>query len=44
MRSLTLNGLSIEALPQLLVLLGSLAMLVLAGPTYRHFSGRPDSS
>ncbi|MDS0283526.1 TVP38/TMEM64 family protein [Haloarcula onubensis] len=44
MRSLTLQGLSIEALPQLLVLLGALAVLVLAGPTYRHFSGRPDSS
>jgi len=44
MRSLTLEGLSIEALPQLLVLLGSLSLLVLAGPTYRHFSGRPDSS
>jgi len=44
MRSLTLSGVSIEALPQLLALLGSLAVLVLAGPTYRHFSGRPDSS
>ena len=44
MRSLTLQGLSIEALPQLLVLLGALSVLVLAGPTYRHFSGRPDSS
>lgn len=44
MRSLTLQGLSIEALPQLLVLFGALAVLVLAGPTYRHFSGRPDSS
>ena len=44
MRSLTLSGVSIEALPQLLALLGSLAVLVLAGPTYRHFSGRPASS
>ncbi|WP_135304370.1 TVP38/TMEM64 family protein [Haloarcula amylovorans] len=44
MRSLTLTGVSIEALPHLLVLLGAMAVLVLAGPTYRHFSGRPDSS
>jgi uncharacterized membrane protein YdjX (TVP38/TMEM64 family) len=44
LRSLTLQGLSIEALPQLLVLLGSLAILIVAGPTYRHFSGQPDSS
>jgi uncharacterized membrane protein YdjX (TVP38/TMEM64 family) len=44
MRSLTLSGLSIEALPELLVLLGSMAVLVLAGPAYRHFSGRPESS
>ena len=44
MRSLTLSGLSIEALPQLLALLGALAVLVLAGPAYRHFSGRPESS
>ena len=44
LRSLTLQGLSIEALPQLLVLLGALAILIVAGPTYRHFSRRPDSS
>jgi uncharacterized membrane protein YdjX (TVP38/TMEM64 family) len=44
MRSLTLSGLSIEALPQLLVLLGATAVLVLAGPAYRHFSTRPESS
>src|SRR6056297_2721700 len=44
LRSLTLQGLSIDALPQLLVLLGALAILVVAGPTYRHFSGQPDSS
>jgi len=44
MRTLTLSGLSIEALPQLLVLLGSVAVLILAGPTYRHFSGQPESS
>ena len=44
MRSLTLSGLSIDALPELLVLLGSMAVLVLAGPAYRHFSGRPESS
>jgi len=42
MRSLTLSGLSVDALPQLLVLLGSLAVLVLAGPTYRHLT--PESS
>ncbi|QIO23740.1 TVP38/TMEM64 family protein [Haloarcula sp. JP-L23] len=44
MRSLTLTGLSIEALPHLLSLFGAMAVLVLAGPTYRHFSGRPESS
>ena len=44
MRSLTLSGFSIEALPQLLVSLGAMALLVLAGPTYRHFSGQPESS
>ncbi|WP_276272553.1 TVP38/TMEM64 family protein [Haloarcula litorea] len=44
MRSLTLSGLSIDALPQLLVLLGAVAVLVLAGPAYRHVSGRPESS
>jgi uncharacterized membrane protein YdjX (TVP38/TMEM64 family) len=44
MRKLTLSGLSIEALPQLLALFGALAVLVLARPAYRHFSGRPESS
>ena len=44
MRSLTLSGLSVDALPQLLVLLGSMAALVLAGPAYRHFNGQPESS
>ena len=44
MRSLTLEGLSVDALPQLLVLFGALAVVVLAGPTYRHVTGRPDSS
>ncbi|WP_254271875.1 TVP38/TMEM64 family protein [Haloarcula marina] len=44
MRSLTLTGLSIDALPHLLALFGAMAVLVLAGPTYRHFSGRPESS
>jgi len=43
MRSLTLSGLSIDALPQLLVGLGALAILVLAGPTYRHVTGSPES-
>jgi uncharacterized membrane protein YdjX (TVP38/TMEM64 family) len=44
MRSLTLSGLSIEALPQLLVLFGAVATLVLAGPTYKHVAGRSNSS
>ena len=44
MRSLTLSGVSIEALPQLLVFLGAVAVLVLARPMYRHFNGRPESS
>jgi uncharacterized membrane protein YdjX (TVP38/TMEM64 family) len=43
MQSLTLSGLSIDALPQLLLLLGSLAILVLAGPTYRHLTRRPEA-
>jgi len=44
MRSLTATGLSVDALPQLLVLFGALGVLVLAGPTYRHVTGRADSS
>ena len=44
MRSLTLSGVSVETLPQLLALLGAIAILILLGPTYRHFSGQPGSS
>jgi uncharacterized membrane protein YdjX (TVP38/TMEM64 family) len=44
MRSLALTGLSIDALPHVLVLGGVLAVLLVAGPAYRHVNGRPDSS
>jgi uncharacterized membrane protein YdjX (TVP38/TMEM64 family) len=44
MRSLALNGLSVDALPHVLVLGGVLAVLLLAGPAYRHVNGRPESS
>ncbi|MFC6864766.1 TVP38/TMEM64 family protein [Halomicroarcula sp. GCM10025817] len=44
MRSLSLSGLSIEVLPQLVLLFGAMGLLVLAGPAYRHVTGRPESS
>ena len=44
MRSLSLTGVSIEALPQLVALFGAMGALVLAGPAYRHFTRRPERS
>ncbi|MDQ2072909.1 VTT domain-containing protein [Haloarcula sp. H-GB4] len=43
LRSLTLTGLTVDALPHVLLLSAALAVLVLAGPAYRHVSA-PNSS